>query len=928
MLTEQGLAQYYERLKLPGPTRTLINSIRSSEPARRVRNGRKNGTVHFPSRKMGWTVQAESVTVEFPCILQLEHDDNRLEYYDQPNKIKLNYRSRTKEGGLGRMVGVLHTPDFFVLEGEAAGWIECKAETELVKLAEASPERYTRTPAGEWRCPPGERYAEPLGLFYRVWTDAAVSWHFHNNLLYLDDYFRGASWAVETEAAQEVLTLVRREPGLRLTELQERVSLASGDDINKMILTDEIFVDLLTEPLSEPERVQVFSDQWTARVHWLIADQTVDLQPGGWQNVKGVIGEVVTWNETAYQILNHSDTEVTLRCQQDRTESVLLRLNRVEFGTLVERGEIRGSTDWIEQGMSAEAREKLNRASPKQLQAGYERYRAITDPVYQATVPERTRRRYQAQYQQAQVVHRCGFVGLLDNYERCGNHQPKLPERTVELMNQYIAEEYEAEKQPSMASVHLKYQQACKDAGVVAASYPTFCQAVHHRNQKEQTRRRKGFKAAQAVERFYWSYGYTTPRHGLFPLHMAHLDHTLIDLELLHSYTQLNLGRAYLSTMFDAYSKRVLATYLSYEPPSYRTLMMLGRECVRRFGRLPGLLVHDGGPEFRSVYFDKLLALYEVIKRARRKSTPRDGNVLERLFGTENVQLFYNMLGNTQLTKENVRLVTKTTDPRQLANWTLPRLYDRVREWAYEVYDNTYHPVLGQTPRQAFALGMSQSGARSHRYIPYDEQFLFNTLPTTAKGEAKVDACRGVKINYIYYWHDVFYQAGVAGNWVPVRYDPENMGISYAYIKAQDRWVRCLSEHYSRLQGRSEKMVKLATAELRQQNRLLGQNKAITAWRIVEFLARIDREEKYFVELYRDIDNQIIRGMAEGRYDLDHRGLPPSLAARLLLPNAEKAAELSQTVMQPVPDLPVETDTPDLEEIEPYEIFTMSKEWE
>lgn len=923
MFTEQGLQGYYARLNLQKAARQLIDEIRSSEPARRVKSGRKNEVVYFPSRKMGWTVQAESATVEFALILQLEHEVKVLEYYDQPNQIKLVYRAKGRHGKADKMVGILHTPDFFVMRVDGAGWIECKTEPELAKLAEESPNRYVKNVEGSWRCPPGEACAEPLGLFYELWSTAEVSWQFHNNMLYLDDYFRGGDLRVADEAGQEVRCLVTRNPGMLLKDLRAQAEIATSDDINMMILNDQIFVDLFAYQLHEPEQVPVFGDHWTAKAHRAIPETMVEVQPAGFQNVTWAIGEVVTWNSLGYQILNKSDTDIILRCEQEGEKRIPLRLTRAEFRALVERGEITGSPEWLEVGMSAEAREKLAKASPEQLKAAYERYQAMTDPVYGGTVSERSRRRYKANYQQAQAVHRCGFVGLLDNYDHCGNHQPRLPARSVELMEQTIAEAYETAKQPRMASVHLKYQQACTNEGVYVASYQTFCQAVHQREPKEQTRKRQGSKAAQKFETFYWSLSYTTPRHGLYPLHMAHIDHTPADQELIHSYTHLNLGKAYVSTMFDAYTRRVLALHLSYEPPSYRTIMMLFRECVRRFGRLPGMIVHDGGSDFKSVYFDKLLAMYEVIKKARRKSTPRDGNVLERLFGTENVQVFYNMLGNTQLTQENVRLVTQATNPKNLANWTLPRLYLKVREWAYEVYDNTYHPVLGQTPRQAFAAGMAHAGERRHRFIPYDDAFLFNTLPTTRKGTAKVESPQGVKMNYIYYWHEAFRSAEIAGAQVPVRYDPENMGIGYAYIRK--RWVSCLSEHYHRLKGRSEKMVKLATEELRQQNRLLGQNKGISAWRIVEFLEKIDKEEQYFVDLYRDIDNRIATGIAEGRYDeLDHLGLPPSLTARLLLPEGDEAPKVAEIAGRPGEDQPtVDEGVSEEEDIEPYEFFTL-----
>ena len=62
--------------------------------------------------------------------------------------------------------------------------------------------------------------------------------------------------------------------------------------------------------------------------------------------------------------------------------------------------------------------------------------------------------------------------------------------------------------------------------------------------------------------------------------------------------------------MTDAYSRRFLAVYLTFDPPSYRSVMMVLRICVQRFGRLPQILVVDGGREFNSVYFDTRLSRY------------------------------------------------------------------------------------------------------------------------------------------------------------------------------------------------------------------------------------------------------------------------------------------------------------------------------
>nr|WP_281291284.1 hypothetical protein [Hyella patelloides] len=155
---------------------------------------------------------------------------------------------------------------------------------------------------------------------------------------------------------------------------------------------------------------------------------------------------------------------------------------------------------------------------------------------------------------------------------------------------------------------------------------------------------------------------------------MCHLDHTQLDIELVSSKTQAILGRPWVTFVSDAYSRRILALYLTFDPPSYRSCMMVMRDCVRRSGRFPQCLVVDGGKEFSSIYFERLLAMYECTSKTRPGGKPRFGSVCERLFGTANTMFIHNLAGNTQITK-NSRQVTTAVNPRRHAVWTLESLY-------------------------------------------------------------------------------------------------------------------------------------------------------------------------------------------------------------------------------------------------------------
>ena len=86
--------------------------------------------------------------MEFAFVLEFEHDAGVLESYDQPCRLPLQYVGRS-----GRRVTARHTPDYFVLRTDTAGWEECKTDQELFKLAEKSPHRYKREGDGTWHCP-------------------------------------------------------------------------------------------------------------------------------------------------------------------------------------------------------------------------------------------------------------------------------------------------------------------------------------------------------------------------------------------------------------------------------------------------------------------------------------------------------------------------------------------------------------------------------------------------------------------------------------------------------------------------------------------------------------------------------------------------------------------------------------------------------
>jgi putative transposase len=95
MLTTEEFRAWCQHLHLAPETEALITSIRESPPVRKVRGRANNVTGHYPSPKMGCSIQFESQHVELWAIYAMERDDDVLEYYDQSVRIPLRYRAKS-----------------------------------------------------------------------------------------------------------------------------------------------------------------------------------------------------------------------------------------------------------------------------------------------------------------------------------------------------------------------------------------------------------------------------------------------------------------------------------------------------------------------------------------------------------------------------------------------------------------------------------------------------------------------------------------------------------------------------------------------------------------------------------------------------------------------------------------------------------------
>ena len=852
--------QWCRARTLAPSTCDYLSTIRRSLPTRRVSSRGNSVSGTYPSRKMGVTIQFESQNPELWAIVMMDRDESVREFFEQPDTFKIRYLDKSGK----KMQGHYYTPDFLVLRNDSVCFEEWKHDTDLKRLAAQYPFRYQQQEDGSWRCPPAEEAVASLGLTFRVRSSAELHATYIDNLLFLEDYF-DTTLAVPVSVQTTILQRIRETPGLPLSALASDGSGVRANDVYAMLALDLLYTDLYAAPLIQHGRVRLYLNEEQAHTYAHLLPTRLTSRVGSplpEVNAPLVVNTTLLWDGRAFTLLNPGDTTTTLLPEKGTP----IQLPSGFFFQLLDTGVITRLQAEEDPPVSPEVDHLMDRASPedqRQATARFEKVMAYLNGEKEryAGVPPRTLHRWVARFREAEEQLGSGYVGLLPRKTAQGNREPKAPSAPREMMDAFITEQFETPRHMPAASVYRAYEQECRKRNLTALSARAFYQRIKQRATPEQTEAREGARAAYPKQPWFWELTAQTPRHGSRPFQVAHIDHTELDIQVRSSSTGEILGKPWVTFMVDAHSRRLLSVYLTFDPPSYRSVMMVLRVCVQRFERLPQSIVVDGGREFHSVYFDSLLARYRCIKKTRPWAKPHFGSVCERLFKTTNDQFIYTLLGNTQ-TAKRARLLTRAVDPKHHALWMLPDLYTYLCEYAYQVYDQDEHSGIGMTPQAAYLWGMKQGGEREHRRIPYDDRFLKATCPTTTKGTAVVQEGSGVKINYFYHWNNAFRNPEVIKTAVPVRYDPFDLSTAFAQVQGQ--WVTCRAP-YLGLEDHTEKELLIATTELRRQARRDGSRADLSAERLATHMSKAVSHEALLRQRLRDLEQKKVLALIAGQ---------------------------------------------------------------
>ncbi|WP_417276216.1 DDE-type integrase/transposase/recombinase [Castellaniella sp.] len=830
MLSKEQLIEFFDRLGTPAAGRRLVIEARVHAPVREVRSTGRNVITLLASRKMQREIATESRKAEYAAAVDHEVNPQVLEYYPQPCTLALELI----DPETGEVHPIDHTPDFLVIQPTQILLQEWKTEDKLMHLARRQPWRYQKH-GSRWCSPQIEEQLAKMGIAYEIHSSAEIHPNRTKNWEILEDYFHVGAPSCSPQTIDRLDAALAEHGRLSLRDLQGPDFKFLADELNRAIVEGHGVCDLESALLSNPDEFILYRDDTLmAFCQAGITKATTDpnlLHPSFMLNLER--GTRFRYEGQVLEVSLLAEREVVFRTPDDGGTLTLNKdwlLHALSSGKLVQ---IEGAT---QDGVDLHP---LVQFSQKALETAQRRAQYLNTPYDPATAPMSRRTYYRLQAQQSEAVLNGGheILALAPRHTDKGNRTQRLSPEQISAMEHVRRTFYTTPRAPNGKAAFRELQARCDQEAIACPSYPTFLAHLKGLEGDAERRTRYGKRLAYQKRQFYYSLAYDTPRHGVRPFECVHIDHTLLDIELKCRRTGLSLGRPWLTLMIDAYSRRVMAMHLGFQPPDRSAVFMALRAFVKRWQRLPQMLMTDNGKDLIASDIKHFLTSMGVHFRLRPAGQPRVGSVMERLFGTLNKQLVHNLEGNTELTRQ-VRMITGSHLPKRLANWNLENLYTVLEHWAFTFYDQQVHPALDISPREAFQRALRETGERAHRAIAFNQDFLIATCPSVDRGgERTLDRQRGVKVHNFYYQSPRFDNLLLARKKFPVRYDPYDVSRVFVLLPNQ-LWVEAHSMQLQHLPRLNMRQLEAVSAEyLKVHSAHHSRQDTISGTQLLEFIA-------------------------------------------------------------------------------------------
>ena len=403
-----------------------------------------------------------------------------------------------------------------------------------------------------------------------------------------------------------------------------------------------------------------------------------------------------------------------------------------------------------------------------------------------------------------------------------GRGKGRLPDEIEAIIEDRVQNYYLTDQQPTIMETAAEIRRLCSNAGLPLPHEHTVRKRIEWISERERISRRKGRRAA--IERFDPNEG-TVPDAD-WPLAMVQIDHTKVNVIVVHEVTRQTIGRAWITLAIDVYSRMIVGMYLTLDAPSAMSAGMCVAHAILPKERwleevgvdnvewpcwgVMGILHMDNAREFRGDMLKVACNEHGIDLHLRPVKTPHYGGHIERLMGTLSKEL--TQLPGTTFSSPKAR---GEYDSEGKAVMTLKEL----EKWLVlfvAKYHHRIHGGIGMSPLQKYREGLLGGNGRAPRGLPSrrldEEKVRLDFMPFV---ERTVQAY-GVLIDDIHYFADVLRP------WVGAK-DPNNSSVSRLFRFKRDPrdisqlyFFDPLSERYFAIPYRDASLPPISLEELRE----------------------------------------------------------------------------------------------------------------
>ena len=343
---------------------------------------------------------------------------------------------------------------------------------------------------------------------------------------------------------------------------------------------------------------------------------------------------------------------------------------------------------------------------------------------------------------------------------RSDSGRKRIPKEQEEIIEAAVKAVFLTAEMPSVADVVEEVRTRCAEKGLTPPHGNTVRSRIAQISGRTLMEKRRNKKVA--AERY-------EPIRGHFPgadypLAVAQIDHTPVDVIIVDEHDRQPIGRPYLTIVIDVFSRMILGFAIYLEAPSAFTsglaithavlpkdewLAEMGLEIVWPCWGKMRKLHSDNAKEFRGTVIGRACEEHNITVEHRPRGQPRYGGHVERGFRTfmERVHrlkgsTFSNVKAKRDYDSEGRAIMTR----RELELW--------LTIYIAKAYPNKYHYGIKTTPRAKFEAGIQgtddQVGTGLPDRIADPHAFMLDFLPF----EERTVQEYGLLISHVYYYDD------------------------------------------------------------------------------------------------------------------------------------------------------------------------------